>query len=115
MLKKLGKFALMLALIAGFCWVGEAAAANAFGTAAGKLVSVFKNVRTIVFILGAFALVGFAVAAILGNLAWKKVAILAAGLAVLAIASSVITYVTKDTNVSGKMNNTDVLNTNENF
>ena len=115
MLKKIGKFALMLALVVGFCWAGEAAAGNVFGTAAGKLVAVFKNVRTIVFILGAFALVGFAVAAIMGNLAWKKVAILAAGLAILAVASAVITYVTKDSNVSSKMSGSDVLNEQEAF
>ena len=69
------------------------AADDLFKTARTKLATVFANVRTIVFILGAFALVGFAVAAIFGKLEWKKVAILAVGLALLAVASSVIGYV----------------------
>ena len=59
---------------------------------ANKLGNLFKDVRKIVYILGAFALVGFAWLAIMGNLAWKKVAILAIGLAVLAIADQVIQY-----------------------
>jgi type IV secretory pathway VirB2 component (pilin) len=37
-------------------------------------------------------LVGFAIAAIFGKLEWKKVAILAVGLALLAVASQVVNY-----------------------
>ena len=100
MLKKIGKIALMVAMMVGFCWAADASAENVFGIASDKLINVFKNVRTIVFVLGAFTLVGFAVAAIFGKLEWKKVAILAVGLAILAVASSIITYVVSDSNLT---------------
>lgn len=100
MLKKIGKIALTLALMVGFCWAVDALAANdgttVVNTATKKMGEVFKNVRTIVFVLGAFTLVGFAVAAIFGKLEWKKVAILAAGLAILGIATLIIKYVVSD-------------------
>ena len=117
MLRKIGKIALMVALMVGFCWASDALANNSgsvWGVASGKLINVFKNVRTIVFVLGAFTLVGFAIAAIFGKLEWKKVAILAVGLALLAVASSVITYVVKDNNL--KLTSSDnVLNNDESF
>lgn len=82
-----------VAIIAALCVAGSAfAQADLFDTAAGKLATVFKNVRQIVFILGGFALVAFAIAAIFGKLDWKKVAILAVGLALLAVASQVVEY-----------------------
>ena len=90
-LKVMGQVAIMASL----CVAGAAFAADTgglFGTAAGKLGTVFRNVRQIVFILGGFALVGFAIAAIFGKLEWKKVAILAVGLALLAVASQVVEY-----------------------
>ena len=96
MLKKIGKIALMVAVMVGFCWATDALAdgeGSVFTTARTKLAVVFANVRTIVFVLGAFTLVGFAVAAIFGKLEWKKVAILAVGLAILAVASALIKYV----------------------
>ena len=97
MLKKIGKIALMLAIMVGFCWAADAlASGDLVGIATGKLSYVFKSVRTIVFVLGAFTLVGFAVAAIFGKLEWKKVAILAVGLAILAVASTIISYVVTD-------------------
>lgn len=67
---------------------------NFFQEAINKLGAVFKSVRTVVYLLGAFALIGFAVAAIFGKLQWTKVAILAVGLAVLAIADRVVSYAT---------------------
>ncbi|MBQ3695429.1 MAG: hypothetical protein II938_00445 [Alphaproteobacteria bacterium] len=94
-----------LAIMAGLCFAGAAfAAGNAtdlFGTAATKLGTVFQNVRVIVFILGGFALVGFAVAAIFGKFEWKKVAILAVGLALLAVASQVVQYAINEESGSG--------------
>lgn len=88
-LKVMGQVAIMASL----CVASAAfAQADIFDSAAGKLGTVFKNVRQIVFILGGFALVGFAVAAIFGKLEWKKVAILAVGLALLAVASQVVQY-----------------------
>ena len=63
-----------------------------FSDAVKRLGYVFKNVRTIVYVLGGFALIGFAVAAIFGKLEWKKVAILAVGLALLVAAGEVVKY-----------------------
>ena len=65
---------------------------NFIDSAANRLGNVFKDVRRIIYILGAFALVGFAWLAIMGKFDWKKVAILAIGLAVLAIADQIIQY-----------------------
>jgi len=82
-----------LAIMAGVCVASAAfAQADIFDSAATKLGGLFKNVRQIVFILGGFALVGFAIAAIFGKLEWKKVAVLAVGLALLAVASQVVNY-----------------------
>jgi len=86
-------FAALFAACAAFAAEGG----NFFDTAITKLAELFKNVRQVVFVLGAFALVGFAIAAIFGKLQWTKVAILAVGLAILAIASQVLQYaVTED-------------------
>ena len=82
-----------LAIMAGLCVAGSAfAQSDIFDSAATKMGDLFKNVRQIVLIMGGFALVGFAIAAIFGKLEWKKVAILAVGLALLAVASQVVNY-----------------------
>ncbi len=72
---------------------GEACA-DVFGTVNTKGKDLFKNVRTVVFIMGGFGLVGLAVAAIFGAVKWKWFASLAFGLAVVAVAASVIEYAT---------------------
>ena len=87
-LKVLGLMAIMAAL----CVAGSAFATDIFKTASDKMGDLFVNVRMIVFIMGGFALVGFAIAAIFGKLEWKKVAILAVGLALLAVAGQVVSY-----------------------
>ncbi len=82
-----------VAIMAGLCVAGAAfAQGDIFENASSKMSDVFGNVRKIVFIMGAFALVGFAVAAIFGKLEWKKVAVLAVGLALLAVAGQVVDY-----------------------
>ena len=82
-----------LAVMATLCVAGSAFAdGDIFSTASDKMGALFNNVRIIVFIMGAFALVGFAIGAIFGKLEWKKVAILAVGLALLAVASQVVNY-----------------------
>ena len=121
MLRKIGKIALIVALMVGFCWASDAlASSDVFVVAATKLGNVFKNVRTIVFVLGAFTLVGFAIAAIFGKLEWKKVAILAVGLALLAVATKVIDYVVSSSKAGTAYttfttNAPDALNNDENF
>ena len=89
------KIMLSVAIVAMVCLVCKAFAAsdgNFIDNAVKSLGALFQDVRTIIYVLGAFALVGFAWLAIMGNLAWKKVAILAVGLAVLAIADQVVRY-----------------------
>lgn len=75
--------------------VGDAAAVDGTSlmTQASKKVSnVFEAVRTIIFILGGFGLVGVASAAIFGKVNWKWFAALAVGLAILAAANAVVQY-----------------------
>ena len=68
--------------------------ADAFGTVVGKGKSLFTNVRTVVFVMGGFGLVGLAVGAIFGAVKWKWFASLAFGLVILAIANAVVEYFT---------------------
>ena len=83
-----------LAIMAGMTVASAAYAqtTDIWSSAGTKLLNVFNNVRQIVFIMGGFALVGCAVAAIFGKLEWKKVGILAVGLALLAVAGQVVDY-----------------------
>lgn len=72
--------------------MGDASAASVFGTAGGKLVNLFKNAKMIIFIIGGFGLIALAFQAIFGKVKWAWFAALAFGLAVVAAASSIITY-----------------------
>ncbi len=98
----LATFALILVL--GFA--GDASAQVAGTSASGstimqtaqnKTVSVFSSVKTIIFIIGGFGLVGLAWAAIFGKVNWKWLSALAVGLAILAAASSIVEYATGST------------------
>ena len=64
------------------------------GAAIIKAGNVFKSVRTIVFVIGGFGLVGLAVQAIFGKVKWPWFGALAVGLGVLAAAGAVIEYAT---------------------
>lgn len=77
--------------------LGDAAAAadgkgTVFGTAAGKLVDLFKNAKMIIFIIGGFGLVALAFQAIFGKVKWAWFAALAFGLAVVAAAGAIVNY-----------------------
>lgn len=67
------------------------------GVAQGKAQSVFSNVKTIIFIVGGFGLVGLAFSAIFGKMKWTWFASLAVGLAILAAAGAIVEYATGDT------------------
>ena len=67
---------------------------NIFGRTFNVLGNVFKNVRVIVYIIGAFGLIGIAVMAILGKMQFKWLAYLAIGLAIVAAADLVVKFAT---------------------
>lgn len=65
--------------------------------AATKAIILFRHVKSIIFIVGGFGLVGIAFQAIFGKVKWSWFAGLAIGLAILAAASAVVNYATGDT------------------
>lgn len=65
-----------------------------------KALNVFTAVKTIIFVVGGFGLVGVAFGAIFGKVNWKWFAGLAVGLAILAAAGSIVNYATGE-NMSG--------------
>ena len=77
----------------------EAFAAEAFSSAIQSGVDIFTSVRTIVYILGAFALAGFSTAAIFGKINWMWLASIALGLFLISIVDGIIDFVTDDTAV----------------
>ncbi len=89
-----------LALVLMVAMTSDASAAvqssTVVQTAVKKSANVFKSVRTIVFVIGGFGLVGLAVQAIFGKVKWAWFGALAVGLGVLAAAGAVIEYGTGD-------------------
>ncbi len=87
-----------MVLILAMAFVSDASAAadgnTLMDTAKTKAKSVFTSVKTIIFIVGGFGLVGLAWAAIFGKVNWKWFASLAVGLAILAAAGSIVEYAT---------------------
>lgn len=72
----------------------SAGAQDLMGTAKSKAIAVFVSVKAIIFVVGGFGLVALAFMAIFGKLDWKKFAMLAVGLAILAAAGAVVDYAT---------------------
>ena len=73
-----------------------AADAKQFWTSSfNAMVRTFKNVRVIVYVIGAFGLIGIAIGGIMGKINWKWLGYLAIGLAIVAMADMVITFATK--------------------
>lgn len=95
--KKMFIFALV-ALFAIFGFVDMAAAQatgnSVMGLAAKKALQTFQAVRTIIYIIGGFGLVGLGFAAIFGKVNWKWFAALAVGLAIIAAAGAIVEYAT---------------------
>ena len=68
---------------------------DVFGTVLDRMVVTFQNVRSVIFVVGGFGLVGLAFAAIFGKVKWSWLAALAVGLAIVAVAGAVVDYVTQ--------------------
>lgn len=88
-----------MALILVMAMSGNALASgeSLMTTAQTKAKSVFSSVKTIIFIVGGFGLVGLAFQAIFGKVKWPWFASLAVGLAILAAAGSIVEYATGST------------------
>ena len=94
-MKSLLKY-MTFALVVGLLfWGFDAAADDAFERALKTLAKVFKNVRVIVYVIGAFGLIALAVGGIMGKIDFKKLGYLAAGLAIVAAADLVVSYAVK--------------------
>ena len=74
-------------------------ATNIVSTTKSKFADIFRGVKTILYIISGFGLVGIAFLAIRGRISWGWFAGLAAGLAILAAAGAFIEYATGDNSV----------------
>ena len=113
-LTMLGLAAVMVFAAGGAMAAGETSQ-TVVGAAIAKSANVFQSVRTIVFVIGGFGLVGLAVQAIFGKVKWPWFGALAVGLGVLAAAGAIISYATGDnitTSSSGSYNDTFSRDTN---
>lgn len=72
--------------------------------ALNKALLLFTNVKVIIFVVGAFGLIGIAFQAIFGKVKWTWFAGLAVGLAILAAAGAVVNYATGGNISSTSMN-----------
>lgn len=97
-MKNLKKMFILCSLALVFTIVlADAACAKAvMQLAAEKAMTLFRNVKAIIFIVGGFGLVGIAFQAIFGKVKWSWFAGLAVGLAILACASAIVNYATGD-------------------
>lgn len=59
-----------------------------------KALVLFVHIKTIIFVVGAFGLIGIAFQAIFGKVKWTWFAGLAVGLAILAAAGAIVNYAT---------------------
>lgn len=94
-----------LVLVVFLATMGDASAqaeGDLMGKAQTKAANVFKAVKSIIFVVGGFGLVGLAFAAIFGKVDWKKFAGLAVGLAILAAAGAIVQYATESTKDKGQ-------------
>lgn len=87
--------------VAFFLTVSDASAATVFNTASLKAGQTFQAVKTVIFIVGGFGLVGLAFFAIFGKLKWTWFASLAVGLAILAAAGAIIQFATSNEGTGG--------------
>ena len=85
-----------LALVFTIVLADAASAESVMAIAGNKAITLFRNVKAIIFIVGGFGLVGIAFQAIFGKVKWSWFAGLAVGLAILAAASAIVNYATGD-------------------
>ncbi len=91
----------LVAVFTLLTFVGDASAqSSVMETSQQKALNVFTSVKTIIFIVGGFGLVGLSFGAVFGKVNWKWFASLAVGLAILAAAGSIVNYATGE-NMSG--------------
>jgi len=90
------KYAMMsLAVAVVFVATGASASGNVFSTVLSRMLTTFRNARSVIFVVGGFGLIGLGFAAIFGKVNWKWLAALACGLAIVAVAGQVVDYVTR--------------------
>ena len=104
-MRKLNKIMMLCSLTLVFTVVfadASFAEGGVMEMATNKAVGLFKHVKTIIFVVGGFGLVGIAFQAIFGKVKWTWFAGLAVGLGILAAASAIINYATGDSTAGGK-------------
>ena len=98
-MNKFLKYAMMALAIAVVFVATDAMAGtgtgNVFNTVLTKMLTTFRNSRSVIFVVGGFGLIGLGFAAIFGKVNWKWLAALACGLAIVAVAGQVVDYVTR--------------------
>lgn len=92
--KMLSLCSMALVLTVLFADASFAAGESVMQTGLNKALQLFVHIKTIVFVVGAFGLVGIAFQAIFGKVKWTWFAGLAVGLAILAAAGSIVNYAT---------------------
>ena len=102
-MKNLKKIMVLCSLVLMFTvlFVNASFAEGVMDVATNKAVGLFKHVKTIIFVVGGFGLVGIAFQAIFGKVKWTWFAGLAVGLGILAAASAIINYATGDSSAGG--------------
>lgn len=105
-MKKLSKVLAVAGIASVVASDAFADAGGALGKITTKAASIFSGVRKIVFVVGGFGLIGLAMAAIFGKIQWKWFGALAVGLVILAIAGSIVEYITNDGELSSKAGDT---------
>lgn len=93
-MKKLFKTLAIVAIFGIVAYAGNAWAQQDLTGAASKLGEVFNQVKTVFYVLAAFGLIGLAAAALLGKINWKWLWALVFGVAVVAGAGYIISFVT---------------------
>jgi len=71
--------------------------ADPFDLLMDKFASAFTGMRAVVYVLGAFSLIAFAIAGLFGKAKWQTIAIMSGGLFTLVVAAEIVTYLSSGT------------------